>query len=148
MFSYRQVKNDERDAADLADLLRMGRLPKAWIAPPPIRELRQLVRPRAKLVALRSRMKCQVPAVLAGAGVPVAMTDLFGVRGQALLGRVTLTPACRARIDSARRVIECLDREIELFTKLAGDRLRGHRAMSRSRLFRVWGRSWPRCSSR
>ena len=26
-FSYRRVKNDERDAADLADLLRMGLLP-------------------------------------------------------------------------------------------------------------------------
>jgi transposase len=37
-FSYRRVKNDERDAADLADLLRMGRLPEAWIAPPEIRE--------------------------------------------------------------------------------------------------------------
>ena len=34
MFSLRRVKNDERDAADLADLLRMGRLPEAWIAPP------------------------------------------------------------------------------------------------------------------
>jgi len=34
MFSYRRLKNDERDAADLADLLRMGRLPEAWIAPP------------------------------------------------------------------------------------------------------------------
>jgi hypothetical protein len=39
MFSYRRVKN-ERDAADLADLLRMGRLPEAWIAPPATRELR------------------------------------------------------------------------------------------------------------
>jgi hypothetical protein len=38
-FSYRRVKNDERDAADLADLLRMGRLPEAWIAPPATREL-------------------------------------------------------------------------------------------------------------
>jgi transposase len=126
MFSYRRIKNDERDAADLADLLRMGRLPEAWIAPLPVRELRELVRHRAKLVALRSSVKCQVHAVLAGAGVPVAMTDLFGVGGQSLLGQVTLTPACRARIDSARRVIECLDREIELFTTLASDRLRGH----------------------
>ena len=33
-FSYRRVKNDERDCADLADLARMGRLPEAWIAPP------------------------------------------------------------------------------------------------------------------
>jgi len=31
MFSYRRVKNDEKDSADLADLLRMGRLPEAWI---------------------------------------------------------------------------------------------------------------------
>src|SRR5204863_8847414 len=35
----RRVKNDERDAADLVDLLRLGRLAEAWIAPPDIREL-------------------------------------------------------------------------------------------------------------
>lgn len=58
-FSYRRVKNDERLAADLADLLRMNRLPEAWIGPPATRELlRQLVRHRAKLVALRSNVKC------------------------------------------------------------------------------------------
>jgi hypothetical protein len=43
-FEYRRVKNDSRDAQDLADLLRMGGLPEAWIAPPPTRELRELVR--------------------------------------------------------------------------------------------------------
>jgi hypothetical protein len=32
-------ENDVRDASDLADLLRMGRLPAAWIAPPATREL-------------------------------------------------------------------------------------------------------------
>ena len=54
MFEYRRVGNDVRDATDLADLLRMGRLPEAWIAPPETRELRELVRHRAKLVGLRS----------------------------------------------------------------------------------------------
>jgi len=44
-FAYRRVKNDVRDAADLADLLRMGRQPEAWIAPPDVRELREAVRP-------------------------------------------------------------------------------------------------------
>jgi transposase len=58
-FSYRRVKNDERDAADLADLLRMGRLPEAWIAPPPVRELRELTRYRAKLVQLRTSCKAR-----------------------------------------------------------------------------------------
>ena len=126
-FSYRRVKNDERDAADLADLLRMGRLPEAWIAPPAIRELRELVRHRAKLVALRSNVKCQVHAVLAGCGVQVAMSDLFGLGGQQLLERVELPPTFRARIGSATRVLECLDFEIEVFTNLVIGRLRGHR---------------------
>lgn len=43
----RRVKDDERDAADLVDLLRLGRLVEAWIAPlgaaradPPSREAR------------------------------------------------------------------------------------------------------------
>jgi transposase len=56
-FEHRRVKNDERDAADLADLLRMSRLPEAWIAPPVTRELRELVRHRAELVALRAHCK-------------------------------------------------------------------------------------------
>jgi len=59
-FSYRRVKNDERDAADLADLLRMGRLPEAWIAPPEVRDLRELTRYRQKLVGLRTSCKDQV----------------------------------------------------------------------------------------
>ena len=77
-FAYRRVKNDVRDAGDLADLLRMGRLPEAWIAPPYLRQLRELVRYRAKLVALRSGLKAQVHAVLAKEGVAVRMSDLFG----------------------------------------------------------------------
>ena len=78
-FAYRRVKNDVRDASDLADLLRMGRLPEAWIAPPATRELRELVRHRAKLVALRSGLKAGVHGVLAKCGVSVLMTDLFGL---------------------------------------------------------------------
>jgi transposase len=65
-------------------------------------------------------------AVLAACGVPVVMSDLFGAGGQALLERVVLVPAFRARVNSARRVIEALDFEIELFTNLVGSRLRGH----------------------
>src|SRR5438128_7960618 len=82
-FSYRRVKNDERDCADLADLLRLGRLPEAWIAPPATRELRELVRHWAKLVHLRTNLRCQVPAVLAGQGIAVPVSDLFGVAGTA-----------------------------------------------------------------
>ena len=84
-FTYRRVKNDVRDAADLADLLRMGRLPEAYVAPPQVRELRELVRHRATLVALRSGLKAGVHAVLAKQSVHLAVTDLFGVGGRVLL---------------------------------------------------------------
>ncbi len=70
-FSCRRVKNDERDAADLADLLRMGRLPEAWIAPPEIRELREISRYRHQLVKARTSVKDQVHGVLAKLGIPV-----------------------------------------------------------------------------
>jgi hypothetical protein len=60
-FEYRRVKNDVRDAADLADLSRMGRLPEVWIAPPAVRELRELVRHRAKLLGLRSHCRAESP---------------------------------------------------------------------------------------
>jgi Transposase len=66
-WGQRRVKNDERDARDLADLLRLGRLAEAWIAPPSVREARELVRYRARLVQLRSGLKAQVHAVMAAA---------------------------------------------------------------------------------
>ena len=117
-FEYRRVKNDFRDASDLADLLRMGRLPEAWIAPPATRELRELVRHRAKLVALRSPCKAEVHAVLAKCGVQVLMSDLFGIDGTALLDRLRLPSPHAARIASLRRLIDDLDFEIDLFTNL------------------------------
>jgi transposase len=59
------VKNDERDREDLADLLRLGRFPEAWIASPPVRALREITRYRHKLVGQRTSYKDQVHPVLA-----------------------------------------------------------------------------------
>jgi transposase len=124
-FEYRRVKNDVRDAADLADLLRLGRLPEAWIAPPAVRELRELVRHRAKLVGLRSHCKAEVHAVLAKCGVQVLMSDLFGLAGTDLLDSLELPTPYAARIGSLRRVMDNLDFEIDLFAGLVRGRLAG-----------------------
>jgi transposase len=122
-FAYRRVKNDVRDAADLADLLRMGRLSEAWVAPPATRELRELVRHRAKLVALRSHCKAEVHAVLAKCGVQVLMSDLFGLAGTALLDGLDLPAPYAARICSLRRVMDLVDFEIGVFAGLIRARL-------------------------
>jgi transposase len=122
-FEYRRVKNDFRDAQDLADLLRMGRLPEAWIAPPPTRELRELVRHRAKLVGLRSRCKAEVHAVLAKCGVQVLMSDLFGVDGTQLLDGLDLPAPYAARIASLRRLMDDVDFEITVFAGIIRGRM-------------------------
>ena len=124
-FAYRRVKNDVRDAADLADLLRMGRLPEAWIAPPATRQLRELVRHRAKLVGLRTHCKAEIHAVLAKCGVQILMNDLFGLEGTRLLDRVDLPAPYAARIASLRRLIDGLDFEVDLFAGLVRGRLAG-----------------------
>lgn len=125
-WSYRRVKNDTVDATGLADLLRMNRLPEAWIAPPHLRELRELVRYRAKLVALRSGLKAQVHAVLAKEGVAVPMSDLFGRAGMSLLAEVPLATAYRMRVESLLELIVAYDHEVAFFTDAIAARLRHH----------------------
>lgn len=107
-------------------MLRMRRLPEAWIAPPAIRELRELVRHRARLVHLRSRVRCQIHAVLANQGVSVPMSDLFGRKGNELLDRAVMSPAARARVASARRILDALDFEVDLFTTMTSGHLGKH----------------------
>lgn len=57
-------KTDFTDARLLADLERVGYLPKVWLAPEPIRELRRLVRYRQQLAAERRNLKLRVRALL------------------------------------------------------------------------------------
>jgi len=108
----RRRKDDVIDATDLVDMLRLGRLPEAWIAPPATRQLRELVRHRAKLVCLRSNLKSQVHAVLAKEGVHVAMSDLFGVGGTRFLDELSLGDAYAFRVRSLRSLIGGFDAEV------------------------------------
>jgi transposase len=60
----------------------------------------------------RSSLKNQVHAVLAKEGVSVAMSDVFGVAGSAMLDTLALGPAYRSHVDSLRRLIAAIDKEI------------------------------------
>jgi transposase len=122
----RRVKNDERDAADLVDLLRLGRLAEAWIAPPDIRELREMIRYRHKLVQLRSGLKAQVHAVMGKAGVLPARVDMFGPGGTAQLDGLELPLGYALRMESLRDLIDIYSREIASLDRRIAERLDGH----------------------
>ena len=126
-FAYQRVKKDESDARLLADLLRMGRLPESWIAPREIRELRELVRYRHKVVETRANAKAQVHAVLAKQGVRLPMSDLFGRGGTKLVNELALDDSYLIRVESLRDLIACHGREIAMLDRAIAIRLQGHR---------------------
>jgi len=57
-------KTDHGDARLLADLLRVGYLPKVWLAPQYVRELRRLVRYREQLAAAKKATKLRIGGAL------------------------------------------------------------------------------------
>ena len=125
-YANRRVKNDVADATLLADLLRMGRLPEAWVAPPAVRELREEVRYRAKLCRLRSGLKGQVHQVLGKEGVSPETKGIWRSGGQRWLDELQLSDVYTNRIESLRDLIELYDREIvqsdtRIHRRLKGD---------------------------
>lgn len=122
----RRVKNDERDAEDLVDLLRLGRLSESWISPPEVRDLRELVRYRLKLRQMRSGLRCQVHQVLAKEGIQVPVSDLFGKAGNTFLDGLFLEGAYKRRVESARDLLYGYDVEIEILDATIAKRLHDH----------------------
>jgi transposase len=62
-------KTDWADARVIADLVRVGYLPKVWLAPEDVRQLRSLVRYRQQLAARRRAVKLRITALLREARV-------------------------------------------------------------------------------
>ena len=127
-FSHRRVKNDELDARDLADLLRMGRLPEAWIAPAEIRELREITRYRGKLVQMRTSCKDQVHGVLAKLGIEVTCSDIFGAWGTRWLDELPLPQPYCWKVASLRQLTGWLTSEITVLEQVTAELLAGHDA--------------------
>ncbi len=63
-------KSDWADAHILADLMRLGYLPRVWLAPAEIRQLRSLVRYRYQQVKQQTRLKLRIRALLREHRIP------------------------------------------------------------------------------
>ena len=79
-----KIKTDEIDSETLAHLLRADLLPESYVPPKEIRDLRELVKRRAFLVGMRTRLKNRIHAELAKRDIDPG-SPLFTKRGRALL---------------------------------------------------------------
>ena len=99
-------KTDVRDCAWIAQLLQHGLLRASFVPPPPTRELRDLTRPRAQLVAEKATAANRVQKVLEDANIKLASvaTDVLGVSGRDMPGALIAGEDDAAKLaDKARK---------------------------------------------
>ena len=96
----------------MAQLLRADLLPEAWIAPPPVRQLRALLRHRASLVRLGTQLRNRIHAVAAGHGYDRSASYRAGP-GRGWLAELDLPPVSREIITGCLAFPGALAPEIE-----------------------------------
>ena len=111
-------KTDKLDARGLNMLQRNGTLPTVWIPPGELRDQRELPRTRMVLVRQRTQLKNRLHATLAKYALhDVEVSDLFGVRGRALLRQrcELLPPHTAYATRQLLEQVESLDRQVTGF---------------------------------
>jgi transposase len=83
-------KTDVRDCEWIAELLQHGLLRKSFVPPGPVRELRELTRQRAQLVAEKARVANRIQKVLEDANLKLGSvaSDVLGKSGRAMLAAI------------------------------------------------------------
>jgi len=108
----RQQKTDKRDAAHLMKLLAEGRFPRIWMPSSEVRDLRQLLLHRHKLVIIRTRVKNELQHLCLNQGVQ-RKRKLWSEAGQKLLRELPLRPWAARRRDDLLRLLTMLEQQIE-----------------------------------
>jgi len=96
----------------LGQLLRAGLLPEAWIAPPPVRALRTLLRHRVALVRLRTLLRNRIHAVGAEHGHD-RPAGCWSGPGRRWLAALELPAVSREVVDDDLGLIDALDAVVD-----------------------------------
>ena len=106
-------KTDAIDSFELADLLRMNRLPEAYVPSPELNERRQLLRYRIDLGKKARLVKNQLHALFVHNGVHFELSDVFGVSGRERMTRMKLPASQRYLVDGLLAQLDLVGRQIE-----------------------------------
>jgi len=108
-----RLKNDKVDAAILAQLLRADLLPEAWIAPPPVRALRALLRHRVHLVRLRTLLRNRIHAIVADHGHDRPRGGYWSGPGRAWLAALPLPAVSRELVEDNLGLIDAIQGRVD-----------------------------------
>jgi transposase len=108
----RQQKTDKRDAAHILKLLVEGRFPRIWMPSSEVRDLRQLLLHRYKLVMIRARVKNELQHLCLNKGVQ-RKHKLWTKAGQQVLRELPLKAWAGRRRDDLLGLMAMLDQQIE-----------------------------------
>ncbi len=112
-----RIKTDKIDATTLAQLLRADLVPQSYIPPLEVRQLRELLRYRASLVGIRTKVKNKIHAILLKNGFTHPYSDLFGKKGREWLSHLELAAVYRFALDGYVNLIDYLNDQIKPITQ-------------------------------
>lgn len=112
-----KVKTDKVDAEVLAQLLRCDYLPEVWAPDTTTRLLRRLCSRRSGLIASRIATKNRIHSLLGGLLIQAPWQDIFGPQGRHWLDGVILPTDARDVLNVDLRLLDAVNREIELLDK-------------------------------
>jgi transposase len=107
----RQQKTDKRDAEHILKLLVEGRFPRIWMPSSEVRDLRQLLLHRYKLVIIRARVKNELQHLCLNKGVQ-RKHKLWSKAGQQVLRELPLKAWAGRRRDDLLKLMAMLDQQI------------------------------------
>lgn len=112
-----RIKTDRIDKRILAQLGMADLVPQAYIPPREVRDVREVLRHRAFLVRLQTKVKNRIHAYLAKLGIEHGLADLFGKAGQAWLREAPLREPFRGLMNQDLQILEKLQQEIKSASK-------------------------------
>jgi len=107
----RQQKTDRRDAAHILTLLVEARFPRIWMPSREVRDLRQLLLHRYKLVIIRTRVKNELQHLCLNQGVQ-RKHKLWSKAGQQVLRELPLQLWAARRREDLLQLMTMLDEQI------------------------------------
>jgi len=112
----RQQKHDRRDAALLLKLLVEGRFPRIWTPSDEVKDQRQLLIHRYKLVRMRVQVKNELQHLAMNQGV-TRKGKLWSKAGEQVLRELPLKPWASRRREDLFKVREMLNGQIDLLDR-------------------------------